>query len=387
MRISPRILVLIVFWLAAGCGRENVTTAPPPAPGAVVEAVTRRVLVLYVTQRGAPTPELDRGRIENQVFRQVRDFYDEASYGRLRFEPEFFGWYAVWVPAGRCQPWGVMEAAVEAADADVDFGRRYSHLVVITAGWGCASSGTTSVPPDVRYSTAEGGVTLASSVVEAGHVTPLVVVHELGHQLHLVNEAGFLACGWQALRYPVSQCFLQRYGDFYSAMGGGAYNYLPPRHFNAPEKEALGFFAAGDVQEVRTNGRYTIAPLETPEGAPKALKLRAANGTWIYVEYRQPVGWDAGMDSLALPDGVVATDVYDGALLHLRAGTVSYLLDAGAATAPGDWNGCVLRPGETFTEPVTGDSITVVNRTPSSLTVDAVIHSSVELVPERVPAR
>lgn len=368
----------VVFTLVCfvpGCRGQAVVGTPPGPSGPVPpEPVVRRVLVLFVTQRGAPRADADRFLVTNRVAAQAGAFYDEVSYGQLHFEPEFSGWYDVDVPVGACNLWRVLHAAVAAADPDVDFARGYSHLLVITAGWGCASSGSTPRPPEIRYATAEGEVTLASSAVEAGHATPLVVVHELGHQLHLDHDAGFLACGWQPLRDPVSQCFLQRYGDFYTAMGGGAYNGLPPHHFNAPEKEALGFLAAGGIQELSVSGRYRLAPLESIGGTPKALKLRGGNGAWIYVEYRQPLGCDAGMDRVVLPDGVVTTDVYEGALLHVRIGTVSYLIDAGAATGPGDWAGCALRTGETFVEPSTGDSITVVDRTPDALTVDAIIH-------------
>lgn len=370
MRIGLWGLVLSLGSVVAGCGGEDAVTSP--ARPASTERAPHKVLVLCVTQRGAVAPEAGRTRLQ-QVFRAVNSYYDEVSYGRLDFAVEFFGWYGVDVPLGTCNLWRVLSAAVAAADAEVDFGRGYSHLVVIVAGWGCDSSGSTPRPPEIRFLTGEGEVTLACSAVEAGHATPLVVVHELGHQLHLANDAGFLACGWQALRYPVSQCFLQRYGDFYTAMGGGAYNNLPPRHFNAPEKEALGFFASGDVHEIRAGGRYTIVPLETRGGGLKALKLRVADDAWIYVEYRRPLGCDTGMDRVALPDGVVSTDVYEGALLHLWTGGASYLFDAGAAAGPEDWAGCALRMGETFVEPSTGHALTVVDRTDGSLTVDAAL--------------
>jgi hypothetical protein len=256
----------------------------------------------------------------------------------------------------------------------VDFSRGYQHLIVITAGGSCNASGSTANPPEMNFSTAEGTVTLACTVIDARHVTPMVVAHELGHQLHLVNEASFLSCGWQPLLYPVSQCFLERYDDFYTAMGGGAFNYLPPHHFSAPEKEALGFLTTSEIQELRASGRYTIAPMERAGDVKKALKFQAGNGAWIYVEYRQPIGFDVGMDSLALPGGVMATDVYEGALMHVKIGTVPYLFDPSATYGPGDWSYCTLHVGETFVETSSGDSITVVEWTPASLTVDAVIH-------------
>ena len=107
MRITPWLVCFAAAWIGTGCGGDGVTPPLPPDP--IVEPTSHKLLVLFARQRGAPTSDVDRGTIETDVFRQVCDFYEEASYHRLRFEPEFFGWYEVCVPASWCQPLGVWE--------------------------------------------------------------------------------------------------------------------------------------------------------------------------------------------------------------------------------------------------------------------------------------
>src|SRR5258708_17969618 len=80
-----------------------------------------------------------------------------------------------------------------------------------------------------------------------------------------------------------------------------------PSHFNAFQKERLGWLnygAAPTINTAQASGSYTIDPYETAGTGAKALKILkstdATTGakTWYYIEYRQAVGFDAALASM-----------------------------------------------------------------------------------------
>src|SRR5207248_2009719 len=111
------------------------------------------------------------------------------------------------------------------------------------------------------------------------------------------------------------------YGDSFDVMG----NTPTPAHFNAPQKELLGWLNYGGappITTVESSGTYIIDPYETVGNDPKALKVKTPSGDWYYMEYRQPIGFDA-------PVLAGNANVPHGVLVHLWRGQSSnsiYLL-------------------------------------------------------------
>jgi hypothetical protein len=54
-----------------------------------------------------------------------------------------------------------------------------------------------------------------------------------------------------------------------------------------------GFFVPGNVLEVTESGPYWLAPIERPGADVRVLKVPRTATEFLYLEYRQPIGYDA----------------------------------------------------------------------------------------------
>jgi len=118
-------------------------------------------------------------------------------------------------------------------------------------------------------------------------VTTAVIGHEMGHNFGLLH-AGSRDCGALAVG---GTCTVAEYGDAFNTMGQG--NSM---HYAASQKLLLGWIPAGSVR-THTSGSavYTISPLELGGGTTYAVKVPVATQRTYWLEYRQPLGFDAGL--------------------------------------------------------------------------------------------
>jgi hypothetical protein len=165
------------------------------------------------------------------------------------------------------------------------------------------------------------------------------------------------------------------YTDTADTMGGHG-------HFNAFQKERLGWLNAAGTPPITTvtaSGRYAIERYETPGTGAKALKIlkgvdpASGQKTWYYLEYRQPVGYDAVLAGLGnLTTGV---QVRTGTLTAGGIGT-SLLLDmtasSNATIAYDIWDGA-LGIGRTYSDAIAGVSFTVVAADANGAVVDVTV--------------
>jgi hypothetical protein len=122
------------------------------------------------------------------------------------------------------------------------------------------------------------------------------------------------------------------------------------------------------------SAEFTLAPIELGTTELQALRIRAGDGLcpavtgtpcYYYVEYRQPVGWDARFG----PDGI-----FDGAMIYLGGEidrtTVrsTLLLDMHPAIGQFDFVDSALHLGQTFTD-FNGIQITAVSQSAQRLRV------------------
>lgn len=182
----------------------------------------------------------------------------------------------------------------------------------------------------------------------------LVFAHELGHTFG-VGHASTLDCGTVVVG---GSCVRSEYGDANSVMG-----QTRAAHFSALHKQDLGYFSAGQVK-THAGGTvtYTLSPYETAGGSTYAVVVPASATRNYWIEWRQPIGFDA-----ALTSGVT-----NGALLHIGppsdyAGCESCLLDMTPATT-GFTDGA-LPVGATYFDATTGTMISVLSKTATALTV------------------
>jgi M6 family metalloprotease-like protein len=331
---------------------------------------TRSLLVLLANFRDTPQPALSPAEVDERVFTQIADFYRESSYGRMTFAGEVRGWYDIDTPSTNCNIRDVAQRAIDAADADVDF-THVQHLLVLAPFSSCSFAGRAYVVP-LSFQTGEGRIRMGLAAVQSSVPTLLFVAHELGHQFYL-GHSDFLLCGRESI---TPGCFVARYMDHYSVMGYGNSWFLP-RHPNAIHKEYLGWLDSRSIQTVTQGGIYTVAPFEVADpGVTKAIKVPRGDGEFLYVEYRQPIGWDEGMDSMPFRDGAEPTNVFEGALFHIvqppstdNPGLGTFLIDASVSSEFGatDYATAALPVGGIFTDPDSGSQVTVLSRTPASI--------------------
>jgi hypothetical protein len=155
--------------------------------------------------------------------------------------------------------------------------------------------------------------------------------HEMGHNLGL-GHANLLTCtSPQPYDLDYGGCVPREYLDPFDAMGWSELR----GQMSARNRELTGYFSAANLFEVVEDGVFWLPPIEIPFSGLQALKIRRAPGEWIYLEYRQPIGYDA----ISVPfmggssDGVQIRTTYFG----------------GATTALIQPNGAFsLAPGESY---------------------------------------
>jgi hypothetical protein len=278
---------------------------------------------------------------------------------------------------------GCMDAsqAITASGTDVDFSK-YERVVVVANDPSHCSGGGLSAPQTV---TAQGQPkTVTVSIIYNGGTgdTTLngrigsTLLHEYGHQLGLDHGGGW-DCGSAVLAYD-GTCNDLNYGDFTDLMGSAHY-----AHFSPVNKQALGWLEGGRVLPVWQSGRYVINAYEDAAENVKVLrlprKLRQAgvnDATGItsgsyYLALHQPVApWTDWLQEAPTYANNITIHMDEGALNSATA-----LLDLTPNSQAGysDPMDGPLTVGQTFTDPLSGVSVTLVAVSGSTATVDVTI--------------
>ena len=188
------------------------------------------------------------------------------------------------------------EAIAMASNAGVNF-QNYTRLFMVMPDMGCGWSGASTIGC-TGLSSPAGPFNASTSYVNwmqwgsgsGNNNAAQVIFHEAGHGLGL-NHSRSRAFGTDAVGPLGTQGTYAEYGDGFTAMANGA-----PGHYDAPHKaEQLNWLSNSNYQVVQTSGTWTLAPLETPSSGLQALKIQrgTGNNAWLWVEYRQPAGYDS----------------------------------------------------------------------------------------------
>lgn len=287
----------------------------------------------------------------------VNSYYYENSYHQITISGTVTPWLKVAsITQSQAQsacssygdlPYGFANEAVTAAQTNgINIGQ-FSEVLVVPAlnncgNWAGHTRNITWQPPVGSPVSFLGALILAPY---ANHV--LVLGHELGHNFGL-GETGFLNCGSNSLTPPTAgdSCGVYNYGDVSTIMSATTLG-----QFTASQKDFVGWLTPSTLAvagfETRT---YNLEPIETTTGGLKAIKIPRGNGQYLYVEYRQPIGYDSNIGQQN-----PTADMYQGALLHFANSDLridpAYLVDA---TPPPDNQSLPmqvsLRPSTTFTD-------------------------------------
>ncbi|NMO23001.1 hypothetical protein HPC49_46175, partial [Pyxidicoccus fallax] len=343
----------------------EVHTGPEAMTAACGVTGVQRSLVILAAFPGLPRPINTPAAVRDIFFsterRSLADYWSEVSEGRTTTTGDVVGWYTLDRDYTCAETGEMREAALRAANADVDF-TKYDRIFIVhpRPAEGCSYAGQASLSCGA-LTTPDGTVTASTAWLVAENMDQHdegveLVTHEAGHNLSL-HHARTRDFGTETLGPVGAQGVLDEYGDVFSTMG-----YWNLGHYAAPHKARIGWLAPSAVTVVDgVGGTFTLAPVES-SGGRKALKVRRGAGdAWLWLEYRQRLG---------NYDWTLGSQVFGGALVHYEDATTrdgSHLLDFTPGTA--SWSDPALLPGRTWTDPYSNLSLTVVSATTSGLTV------------------
>ena len=322
--------------LALADGNSQVTVLAAAVPNTFGAQKTAVFLVSFQSQPGVTSASPSQAQdVVFDASSSVSNFFLEASYQQTWLTGGVFGPYAIAVSTSSCDYYGIASAAEQAATAAGINLSTYTRRVYAFSAlgacpwWGLGTVGGSPSKAWINGSFQNG-----------------VVSHEMGHNLGLYHSHA-LECGSLTM---AAGCTNVEYGDMLDVMGSAT----PPKHFNAAQKDRLGWLnygASPPITTVQSTGVYTIDPYEPPGSNPKALKFRTSAGDWYYIEYRQPFGFDSSTVSSN-------TNVRNGVVVHwVDGGAASgvYLLDMTPATS--SWSDPALDLSQSYSDSSAGLTI------------------------------
>jgi chitodextrinase len=273
----------------------------------------------------------------------VANYFNEESYGQLTMTGDVFGYFTISTNTVACDFTDIgNKARAAAAAAGIDLSSytqiQYLHNYLSSCGW----AGLAYVPGRDSWINQYLGLRVPS--------------HELSHNLG-VHHASTMSCTVGGVRVTLSansaDCSSSEYGDPFSVMGSAT-----SRHTHNQQLASLTWLSGGALQTVSTSGTYQLASADlTSSASPRAVRVpRGSTGTWFYLELRSPTGtnFDTFSPSDPAVTGVsirISNDwgtIIQSQLLDTTPGTSSYL------DAP-------LQVGQSFTDPLSGVTITTVS--------------------------
>jgi hypothetical protein len=223
---------------------------------------TAVILVAFSNQPGVSSTTASQAQaVVFGAGASVTNFFYEASYQQTTLTGNVFGPYTISIDSTGCDYYGIAMAAEQAATASGVSLSSYTRRVYAFPSNGCGWWGLGTVGGDPSMAWINGSF-------QNG-----VVAHEMGHNLGLYHSHS-LECGAATIG---ASCSSVDYGDILDVMGSA----MPPKHFNAAQKERLGWLGYGaspPITTVQSSGVYTIDPYESMGAAPKALKVLSSAG-------------------------------------------------------------------------------------------------------------
>lgn len=327
----------------------------------------QNIAVLLVTFPGVSPPTgVTPAHVHSVLFgttgRSLHGYWSEASYGQTSATGTVLGWYTLDRVYSCDEYYAMRNAAIAAADADIDF-RNYNRLFIIFPNPGsCSWAGLSNVGCG-SFSSADGSVSASSSWMLAHYFTGTdgavkLSAHEGGHALGLMHSRSRRFSN-EPLGPLGASGTISEYGDIHSAMGSWNLG-----HYTAEQKIRLGWLPSSNVLQVQSAGTYTVKPMETPAGGTQALQVQrgTGNNAWLWLEFRQPIG---------NYDSTLPSQIFTGALIHYRdsaTGSYTDLLDFTPSTTI--MNDAALAAGSSWQDPYTNLSLAVTGATSSELTVN-----------------
>jgi hypothetical protein len=327
-------------------GGPNAATVVEPAT--VVAASSKNVAVLLVNFSVNPAAKpWTVAQAQGIMFtnaNSVANYFAEESFGQLTMTgnvlPADGSYLTITSDPTQCNYSDIAtKAKAEAANRGISLAG-YTNIQYAFPSASCGWSGLAYLP---------GTETWVNNALGL-----YVSAHELSHNFG-VHHASTISCTESGVRVALSSnlanCSYSEYGDPFSVMGNGG-----GRHTHGQQLASLGWLSGGNLQTVSTTGTYALTSADDAGTAVKAIRVARGDGTYVYLELRQPVG--SNFDNFGTSDPAV-----NGVSLRIANdwGSIiqSKLIDTTPATS--SYNDAPLAVGATFTDPLSGASITTVS--------------------------
>jgi hypothetical protein len=327
--------------------------------GSVQASTVKRVAVLLINFAGNTSQPFTAQQTSDAFFGasptySVNTFYQEQSYGAWSVTGDVYGYYTINGNLSTCDwsTWGSL-ARSAATTAGVNL-NNYNNVVHVFVGQGtCGWSGLAYLPGNWSFLN--------------GNISTYVASHELGHNFG-AHHASTTYCTDGSVRVAIgTSCSASEYGDPFDVMGGAA------RLSSTWHRKQEGQLTSSDQITVTSSGTYSVGVAESGSpAAPRIVRVVRGNGTYLYLEYRQPTGVFDNFAANAPPvNGVLIRIMPDDYSL-----VQSMLVDATPLTST--YSDASLGVGQTIWDPVGGITIQTVSVDANSAVVQVTIGSDSE---------
>ncbi|MEH6576289.1 MAG: Ig-like domain-containing protein [Amphritea sp.] len=339
-----------------GSNTQEVLAALPNTFG---EQKTAVILVNFQDDTSQPWTA---DQVRDEVFTQTNNHIQENSFQQTWLNGDVFGWHTLPLSSTSCDHNAIATAAREAVQNSGVSLSGYNRQVYIfprTSSCGWSGLGTVGGSPSTAWIN--------------GSMRWKIITHELGHNFGLYHSHS-LECGTDIIG---NNCSTYEYGDTTGVMGSAS------AHFNAFQKELLGWLDAASIVTVTSSGSFDLDTYAVGTGQyPKTLKVLketdavSGDNTWYYLQYRRPSGYDSSLDTF--------TNTADGVVISTGSNSSrnsSYLLDMNPETD--SWFDPALLVGQQYYDDNAGVVISTdwVDASSASVSIDMAPPSCDENVP------
>jgi hypothetical protein len=270
-RLRESELFVLAATLESGAGGSGASGPSIPS----VSATGNQQALVMLTNFSDVAVSCSVDTVNNIMFSDpnslsVNALYRDASRGQLGWSGSVVGPFTIpGVSTDQCDLWAWAAAADAQASASGVALADYARKLYVMPPNSCPGAGFGTV-----------GGSPSAAWVFACDVKGLYS-HELGHNLGLDHASTPLA----------------EYGDGTDPMSTAGSRL---RGINAPHRQQLGWISGEQMQVVRTNGTYEVAPLSRDPGAvavPQALLIpKPDTDEYYYLSYRLAEGFDNYID-------------------------------------------------------------------------------------------
>ena len=252
------------------------------AQGEAGIAATAQAIAILVKFTDTTTEPFTPATVQTLMYggpgtNSVAEFYKEASYGLQLVNGVVTPWLQLSIATPTTCTYSSIGTAADTAASAAGYNlASYTHRVyffprVSSCGW----SGLATVGGGRAW------INQSASL--------LVVAHELGHNFGALHAAS-LDCGNAVIG---GTCTSSAYGDSFNVMGNQR-----AMHFAAFQKFDFAWITASNVATHASGvATYTLSPFESAGGTTYAVKIPARTNRTYWLEFRRPLGFDAGLSS------------------------------------------------------------------------------------------